>query len=68
MRVCVQELDPRWYVGKVTRGQAEGCLKRVHKVPGTERHNKSFCYSGFKLVYQDSVEQQSHTQHANTVV
>lgn len=51
MRVCVQELDPRWYVGKVTRGQAEGCLKRVCKVPGTERHNKSFCYSGFKLVY-----------------
>ncbi|XP_040908057.1 lymphocyte cytosolic protein 2a isoform X2 [Toxotes jaculatrix] len=26
-----QELDPLWYVGKVTRGQAEGCLKRVHK-------------------------------------
>ncbi|XP_047463535.1 lymphocyte cytosolic protein 2a isoform X2 [Mugil cephalus] len=26
-----QELDPRWYVGKVTRGQAEGCLKRVCK-------------------------------------
>ncbi|XP_065819187.1 lymphocyte cytosolic protein 2a [Labrus bergylta] len=26
-----QELDPRWYVGKVTRGQAEGCLKGVNK-------------------------------------
>ncbi|XP_070773524.1 lymphocyte cytosolic protein 2a [Enoplosus armatus] len=26
-----QEMDPRWYVGKVTRGQAEGCLKRVCK-------------------------------------
>ncbi|XP_027141399.1 lymphocyte cytosolic protein 2a isoform X2 [Larimichthys crocea] len=26
-----QELDPCWYVGKVTRGQAEGCLKRVCK-------------------------------------
>ncbi|CAJ1063174.1 Hypothetical predicted protein [Xyrichtys novacula] len=26
-----QDLDPRWYVGKVTRGQAEGCLKRVNK-------------------------------------
>lgn len=26
-----QEMDPRWYVGKVTRGQAEGCLKQVHK-------------------------------------
>ncbi|XP_071362344.1 lymphocyte cytosolic protein 2a [Trachinotus anak] len=26
-----QGLDPRWYVGKVTRGQAEGCLKRVRK-------------------------------------
>uniref|UniRef100_A0A8P4KJE6 Lymphocyte cytosolic protein 2 n=1 Tax=Dicentrarchus labrax TaxID=13489 RepID=A0A8P4KJE6_DICLA len=26
-----QGLDPRWYVGKVTRGQAEGCLKRVCK-------------------------------------
>ncbi|KAM9348483.1 lymphocyte cytosolic protein 2a [Symphorus nematophorus] len=26
-----QELDPCWYVGKVTRGQAEGCLKRVRK-------------------------------------
>ncbi|XP_035864763.1 lymphocyte cytosolic protein 2a isoform X1 [Sander lucioperca] len=26
-----QELDPRWYVGKVTRGQAEGCLKQVRK-------------------------------------
>ncbi|XP_015239514.1 PREDICTED: lymphocyte cytosolic protein 2 [Cyprinodon variegatus] len=24
-------LDPNWYVGKVTRGQAEGCLKRVYK-------------------------------------
>uniref|UniRef100_UPI0037E8764B lymphocyte cytosolic protein 2a n=1 Tax=Semicossyphus pulcher TaxID=241346 RepID=UPI0037E8764B len=28
---CTQELDPHWYVGKVTRGQAEGCLKRVNK-------------------------------------
>ncbi|XP_045896926.1 lymphocyte cytosolic protein 2a [Micropterus dolomieu] len=26
-----QDLDPRWYVGRVTRGQAEGCLKRVYK-------------------------------------
>ncbi|XP_054481460.1 LOW QUALITY PROTEIN: lymphocyte cytosolic protein 2a [Anoplopoma fimbria] len=26
-----QELDPRWYVGKVTRSQAEGCLKQVNK-------------------------------------
>ncbi|XP_067348741.1 lymphocyte cytosolic protein 2a isoform X2 [Channa argus] len=26
-----QELDPVWYVGKVTRGQAEGGLKRVNK-------------------------------------
>ncbi|XP_070712218.1 lymphocyte cytosolic protein 2a [Pempheris klunzingeri] len=26
-----QGLDPHWYVGKVTRGQAEGCLKRVRK-------------------------------------
>ncbi|KAM7397413.1 hypothetical protein PAMA_005623 [Pampus argenteus] len=26
-----QDLDPCWYVGKVTRGQAEGCLKRVKK-------------------------------------
>ncbi|KAM9333804.1 lymphocyte cytosolic protein 2a isoform 2-T2 [Pholidichthys leucotaenia] len=26
-----QDLDPLWYVGKVTRGQAEGCLKRLHK-------------------------------------
>ncbi|XP_029375399.1 lymphocyte cytosolic protein 2a [Echeneis naucrates] len=26
-----QELDSLWYVGKVTRGQAEGCLKQVHK-------------------------------------
>ncbi|XP_029924219.1 lymphocyte cytosolic protein 2a [Myripristis murdjan] len=26
-----QDLDPRWYVGKVTRGQAEGCLKQVNK-------------------------------------
>ncbi|KAM8900026.1 lymphocyte cytosolic protein 2a isoform 3-T3 [Spinachia spinachia] len=25
------ELDPRWYVGKVTRRQAEGCLNRVNK-------------------------------------
>lgn len=28
---AAKELDPRWYVGKVTRGQAEGCLKRVRK-------------------------------------
>ncbi|KAM4545000.1 lymphocyte cytosolic protein 2a [Odontesthes bonariensis] len=28
---CTQELDPLWYVGKVTRGQAEGCLKQVRK-------------------------------------
>ncbi|KAK2827994.1 hypothetical protein Q5P01_019028 [Channa striata] len=27
----MQELDSVWYVGKVTRGQAEGCLKRVNK-------------------------------------
>ncbi|XP_041864830.1 lymphocyte cytosolic protein 2a [Melanotaenia boesemani] len=26
-----EDLDPRWYVGKVTRGQAEGCLKQVRK-------------------------------------
>ncbi|XP_069001835.1 lymphocyte cytosolic protein 2a [Embiotoca jacksoni] len=26
-----KEMDPCWYVGKVTRGQAEGCLKRVYK-------------------------------------
>ncbi|XP_059207041.1 lymphocyte cytosolic protein 2a [Centropristis striata] len=26
-----QGLDPHWYVGKVGRGQAEGCLKRVNK-------------------------------------
>ncbi|XP_026213290.1 lymphocyte cytosolic protein 2a isoform X2 [Anabas testudineus] len=26
-----QDLNPDWYVGKVTRGQAEGCLKRVNK-------------------------------------
>lgn len=26
-----QELDPLWYVGRVTRGQAENCLRRVHK-------------------------------------
>ncbi|XP_034539281.1 lymphocyte cytosolic protein 2a [Notolabrus celidotus] len=26
-----KEMDGRWYVGKVTRGQAEGCLKRVNK-------------------------------------
>uniref|UniRef100_A0A3Q3WUU0 SH2 domain-containing protein n=1 Tax=Mola mola TaxID=94237 RepID=A0A3Q3WUU0_MOLML len=25
----IYELDPCWYVGKVTRGQAEGCLRRV---------------------------------------
>ncbi|KAM4726086.1 LOW QUALITY PROTEIN: lymphocyte cytosolic protein 2a [Anableps anableps] len=24
-------LDPKWYVGKVSRGQAEGCLKQVQK-------------------------------------
>ncbi|XP_012712175.2 lymphocyte cytosolic protein 2a isoform X1 [Fundulus heteroclitus] len=27
----IRALDPQWYVGKVTRGQAEGCLKRVYK-------------------------------------
>ncbi|XP_071760232.1 lymphocyte cytosolic protein 2a isoform X1 [Centroberyx gerrardi] len=26
-----KDLDPRWYVGKVTRGQAEGCLRQVKK-------------------------------------
>ncbi|XP_016896942.1 lymphocyte cytosolic protein 2a isoform X2 [Cynoglossus semilaevis] len=26
-----QQLDPRWYVGQVTRAQAEGCLRQVHK-------------------------------------
>lgn len=30
--VCFQDLDPRWYAGMVTRGQAEACLKQVHKV------------------------------------
>uniref|UniRef100_A0A3B5KAT9 SH2 domain-containing protein n=1 Tax=Takifugu rubripes TaxID=31033 RepID=A0A3B5KAT9_TAKRU len=29
--VCSQELDPRWYVGQVSRGQAEGCLRDLHK-------------------------------------
>ncbi|XP_076605825.1 lymphocyte cytosolic protein 2a [Chaetodon auriga] len=28
---CTQGLDDSWYVGKVTRGQAEGCLKHVCK-------------------------------------
>ncbi|CAI5642428.1 unnamed protein product [Oreochromis niloticus] len=41
-----QELDPRWYVGKVTRGQAEGCLKRV-------------CKDGAYLV-RDSTRQQAN--------
>uniref|UniRef100_A0A3Q4MZT2 SH2 domain-containing protein n=1 Tax=Neolamprologus brichardi TaxID=32507 RepID=A0A3Q4MZT2_NEOBR len=40
------ELDPRWYVGKVTRGQAEGCLKRV-------------CKDGAYLV-RDSTRQQAN--------
>uniref|UniRef100_H3BWR3 SH2 domain-containing protein n=1 Tax=Tetraodon nigroviridis TaxID=99883 RepID=H3BWR3_TETNG len=26
-----QDLDPCWYVGQVSRGQAEGCLKYFHK-------------------------------------
>lgn len=41
-----QELDPRWYVGKVTRGQAEGCLKQV-------------CKDGAYLV-RDSTRQQAN--------
>uniref|UniRef100_A0A096LYQ1 SH2 domain-containing protein n=1 Tax=Poecilia formosa TaxID=48698 RepID=A0A096LYQ1_POEFO len=27
----LQALDPNWYVGKVSRGQAEGCLKKVQR-------------------------------------
>ncbi|XP_068188195.1 lymphocyte cytosolic protein 2a isoform X2 [Antennarius striatus] len=54
-----QELDPRWYVGKVTRSQAEGCLKQLHKdgaylVRDSTKQLPSQPYT-LMVLYQDKV-------------
>ncbi|XP_029304857.1 LOW QUALITY PROTEIN: lymphocyte cytosolic protein 2a [Cottoperca gobio] len=64
-----QDLDPHWYVGKVTRGQAEGCLKRVNKDGAylVRDSTRQLAQQPFTLMvfYQDKVfniqiRQQSH--------
>ncbi|KAM6907164.1 lymphocyte cytosolic protein 2a [Xenentodon cancila] len=57
--VSVQDLDPLWYVGKVTRGQAEGCLKRLCKdgaylVRDSTRQQPNQPYT-LMVFYQDKV-------------
>ncbi|CAK6980054.1 lymphocyte cytosolic protein 2a [Scomber scombrus] len=66
---AAQELDPYWYVGRVTRGQAEGCLKRVNKdgaylVRDSTRQqpNQPFTLMVFyqDKVYNIQIRQQNH--------
>ncbi|XP_034405891.1 lymphocyte cytosolic protein 2a isoform X2 [Cyclopterus lumpus] len=62
-----QELDPRWYVGKVTRGQAEGCLKRVNKdgaflVRDSTRQQANQPFT-LMVLYQDKVYNIQIRQH-----
>ncbi|XP_053188195.1 lymphocyte cytosolic protein 2a [Scomber japonicus] len=56
---AAQDLDPYWYVGRVTRGQAEGCLKRVNKdgaylVRDSTRQQPNQPYT-LMVFYQDKV-------------
>uniref|UniRef100_A0A8C2X5A2 SH2 domain-containing protein n=1 Tax=Cyclopterus lumpus TaxID=8103 RepID=A0A8C2X5A2_CYCLU len=60
-------LDPRWYVGKVTRGQAEGCLKRVNKdgaflVRDSTRQQANQPFT-LMVLYQDKVYNIQIRQH-----
>ncbi|KAM6910924.1 lymphocyte cytosolic protein 2a isoform 1-T1 [Lycodopsis pacificus] len=62
-----QELDPRWYVGKVTRGQSEGCLKRVNKdgaylVRDSTRQQNNQPFT-LMVLYQDKVYNIQIRQH-----
>ncbi|XP_061596370.1 lymphocyte cytosolic protein 2a [Cololabis saira] len=70
-----QDLDPLWYVGKVTRGQAEGGLKRLRKdgaylVRDSTRQLPNQPYT-LMVFYQDKVfniqiRQQNHNFQLGT--
>lgn len=54
-----QDLNPEWYVGQVTRGQAEGCLRQVN-MDGTFLVRDSSKRSSIQpytlmVLYQDKV-------------
>ncbi|XP_068436770.1 lymphocyte cytosolic protein 2a [Clinocottus analis] len=62
-----QELDPRWYVGKVSRGQAEAGLKRVNKdgaflVRDSTRQQANQPFT-LMVLYQDKVYNIQIRQH-----
>lgn len=54
-----QDMNPQWYVGQVTRGQAEGCLRRVNKdgaflVRDSSKRSSIQPYT-LMVLYQDKV-------------
>ncbi|CAB1353047.1 unnamed protein product [Coregonus sp. 'balchen'] len=54
-----QDMNPQWYVGKVTRGQAEGCLRQVNKdgaflVRDSSKRSSIQPYT-LMVLYQDKV-------------
>ncbi|XP_040037181.2 lymphocyte cytosolic protein 2a isoform X3 [Gasterosteus aculeatus] len=63
------ELDPRWYVGKVTRGQAEGCLNQVNQdgaylVRDSTRQQANQPFT-LMVLYQEKVYNIQIRQHHN---
>uniref|UniRef100_A0A3B3URP0 SH2 domain-containing protein n=1 Tax=Poecilia latipinna TaxID=48699 RepID=A0A3B3URP0_9TELE len=68
--VCIglQALDPNWYVGKVSRGQAEGCLKKVQRdgaylVRDSTRQQPNQPFT-LMVFYQDKVYNIQIRQHS----
>ncbi|PWA24453.1 hypothetical protein CCH79_00011876 [Gambusia affinis] len=63
-----EALDPNWYVGKVSRGQAEGCLKKVQKdgaylVRDSTRQQSNQPFT-LMVFYQDKVYNIQIRQHS----
>ncbi|XP_023198673.1 lymphocyte cytosolic protein 2 isoform X3 [Xiphophorus maculatus] len=61
-------LDPNWYVGKVSRGQAEGCLKKVQRdgaylVRDSTRQQTNQPFT-LMVFYQDKVYNIQIRQHS----
>ncbi|XP_014870276.1 lymphocyte cytosolic protein 2a isoform X2 [Poecilia latipinna] len=63
-----EALDPNWYVGKVSRGQAEGCLKKVQRdgaylVRDSTRQQPNQPFT-LMVFYQDKVYNIQIRQHS----
>uniref|UniRef100_A0A8C7X2S5 SH2 domain-containing protein n=1 Tax=Oryzias sinensis TaxID=183150 RepID=A0A8C7X2S5_9TELE len=71
----MQDLDPRWYAGMVSRGQAEACLKQVHKDGAylvrdsiRQKANQPFTLMVFyqDKVYNVQIRQENQVFHLGT--